>query len=71
MNDVQKWVSCHGNLQEEILVTLHYFLVPLNSLTVQGPFEGREWQPWAVSAMGATFLPPHKTLLTQEDLCNG
>lgn len=46
MNDVQKkWVSCHGNLQEEILVTLHYFLVPLNSLTVQGPFERCEWQP--------------------------
>lgn len=40
MNDVQKkWVSCHDNLQEEILVSLHYFLVLLNSPTVHRPFE--------------------------------
>lgn len=45
MNDVQKWVSCHGNLQEEILVSLHYFLVLLNSSTVHRPFEGCGWQP--------------------------
>lgn len=70
----KKWVSCHDNLQEEILVSLHYFLVLLNSPTVHRPFEGCGQQPRAVSgtAVGATtFLPPHKTLLSQEDLHNG
>lgn len=40
MNDVQKWVGCHDNLWEELLVTLHYFLVLLNSPTGHKPFEG-------------------------------
>lgn len=40
----KKWVSCHDNLQEEILVTLHYFLVLLNSPTVHRSFEGCGWQ---------------------------
>lgn len=76
MNVVQKkkkWVGYHDNLQEEVLVTLHYFLVLLNSPTGHRPFEGCGWQPWAVSeiAVGATFLPPHNLLLSQEDLCDG
>lgn len=48
MNVVQKkkkWVGYHDNLQEEVLVTLHYFLVLLNSPTGHRPFEGCGWQP--------------------------
>lgn len=66
MNDVQKWVSCHGNLREEILVTLHYFLVPLNSLTVQGPFEGCEWQP-----LGCLCYGGHLSTSTQDPVDSG
>lgn len=58
--------SCHGNLQEEILVSLHYFLALLHR-----SFEGCGCQPWAASAMVATFPPPHKTRWTQEEFCNG
>lgn len=48
----KKWVSCHGNLQEETLVTLHYFLVLLNSPTVHRPFEGCGQQ------LGLLWRPP-------------
>lgn len=68
MNDVQKWVSCHGNLQEEILVSLHYFLVLLNSPTVHRPFEGCGWQPWAVSAIGGGG---HLSTSTQDSVDSG
>lgn len=52
----KKWVSCLDNLQDETLVTLHYFLVLLNSPTVHRPSEGCGRQPRALS--GTAWGPP-------------